>query len=1631
MSQEREFKLILFDKILVGFTDFKFFLVWQQPYVNVLRHLKQTDWNKVKIAGDVAYSMDKNAKGSIWCIKGAIPAANFMLMPKTGSLNLTGKYLYLTYKPIPDKYFVFHIDVTTPDCLVVRISLSNMFKVTKATSTRIQLPVINTSNSNGKPTFETRWTILCLDLSSLLSNYVHRSFASTKSIKICANVSIKSIGTSNNLYKAEKMPRDLGLLPPNGVNWYDIFDFIKFPDDNDFLTSYSTKHSSKLVKDLSDLSQNYNKRPVVKELPEINVNVLSDDLARHVHVSKPINGKKLDDLEDAVEVGNGLKPDPILRLKSVVGLNPRLLTWNLRSDEIVYSAHAIIIALNVEKREQRFLIGHTGKITCLSSAKGLLISCDSNGLARLWDLDKGKCLSVIQAPGCRLLDISSDAKIVCGIGRDSFGKTLVMIWDTSDVRLGKILTIVKAHTDVDISAIKIVSQLSNTIRFASCGKQNLRIWRIKDSSLRSAPIVLPVNDLDLKDVAVSADRRRVYACCTSGHVLEVDFERMSVVQARRLIASGGNGLELNSICISESMCATSSNDGILRQWPHDFAKVLLEADLENQVVKTLFSPDGLKVAAATDSNSLGVLDIATRSFTTLCRGHSSNIQDLCKVGRQIVSVGEDRTIRIWDNIQQLYDFTAPKDAPLKVAGSVREPYLAVGFKSGAVRILDIPRTCILHENKSSTKPVSGIAYGLLHVYGADSDGTLTLYESNGLRVVRQLSFVVKQGESVNLALSADYTKLAVPAITKGTLNILEASSLDELIRCDVGADINCISFHTNLQYVLVGCGSKIVRVCSYTGKILSCLDEAHRKLVTSVSCCLSPHVLSGGDDDVLKVWAYEKVWKRKDAKFQVFIGHGNTINKILLSDDQLSIVSCSSSAILFWDFIAPLPTINDFLDPEVQEIAVRDDSNEAFKIDDIDKLSEISRDPENFTGQEVDSDQSSVLIETIKGDTNDAQTSLSLIQPSAIIEQKEQIKPRQYTLPTTKRHFRQRKKDAPLAHRRYLPSEELAGLKMSCVIGFDGEGRNNLAWSGESGLMVYSNGSVLVIDEIGGDKQFYLSGHMDQISTVELSNDSSQIASASRGQIFIWDVESKKKRTELRDHDGEIVAMKFSPDDRFLAAVEDYTERRLIIFSTDHYEIFVSETSYLVMHDVIWPKILPGQLLTSAENGLLLFWSLNEAEKTLTVNETRAPRELFEGDLTCLEDSGSFFYVGASKGSVTAWDTRNQSCVFHWVAGEKDEIICLASSKSPRKIVTGGKTLRLWSTEEALSPKGDGSVTLLGELPLDGSITAMKWNENLEIGVVGTSANCLWYVNWVEQTNVRIVGGHPKKITDLALKDNCLATCCEDGTVRIWASKELTVEFGVKVKNISATKIAWEKNFLAVAYKNGDVRVFDVEQVKMLLKIIPHAKEVTAMAIMSKIFLSSSADGIVAATSLTTGLTIRVLKAHTGSAINNIQVLGSRWLATSVDSRISVWKADWSQDKCELEDWITIPRISKIKQKHGKILACFSHDEPDCVVIYDERTSAHELLIYNLISKRIVRTLPIVHELSCFDVGGSLIGVGSKDRLLTLMDYFEGSFQDFSHYDDSVSVVKFDVSGKRLVTASFCSVIVWEVVHSS
>lgn len=40
------------------------------------------------------------------------------------------------------------------------------------------------------------------------------------------------------------------------------------------------------------------------------------------------------------------------------------------------------------------------------------------------------------------------------------------------------------------------------------------------------------------------------------------------------------------------------------------------------------------------------------------------------------------------------------------------------------------------------------------------------------------------------------------------------------------------------------------------------------------------------------------------------------------------------------------------------------------------------------------------------------------------------------------------------------------------------------------------------------------------------------------------------------------------------------------------------------------------------------------------------------------------------------------------------------------------------------------------------------FDDSLEMGIVGTTAGTLWYINWVESTSIRLISGHKNKVRE-------------------------------------------------------------------------------------------------------------------------------------------------------------------------------------------------------------------------------------------------------------------------------------------
>ena len=120
-------------------------------------------------------------------------------------------------------------------------------------------------------------------------------------------------------------------------------------------------------------------------------------------------------------------------------------------------------------------------------------------------------------------------------------------------------------------------------------------------------------------------------------------------------------------------------------------------------------------------------------------------------------------------------------------------------------------------------------------------------------------------------------------------------------------------------------------------------------------------------------------------------------------------------------------------------------------------------------------------------------------------------------------------------------------LELDHIIGYNGQYLNTVIYHPFlKDTMIYNIGSLVIIEPVA-DKhnQAFLRGHDMEISVIELSHSGKMLATGQKGSAFLktpdapvilWDFEKKSPIFMLKGLQGCVRYLKFSEDDRFLAA---------------------------------------------------------------------------------------------------------------------------------------------------------------------------------------------------------------------------------------------------------------------------------------------------------------------------------------------------------------------------------------------------------------------------------------------------------------------------------------------------------------
>ncbi|WIA37015.1 hypothetical protein OEZ86_013999 [Tetradesmus obliquus] len=1221
--------------------------------------------------------MDDAIHKRVLRITGAIPAVNYLKLPKSRGFALHGRFCYLQVRfEQPSALFSIHLEAVTADGNTCRISIGNIFKAknVKKKAGCIQFTMKDPPSC---------WMLLSVDLvaavaaaaaagssSSSSSGSTQASpYSHLKGMQLCSTLTVRSAFTSDIRFGLQTLPRDMVLC-----------------------------HSL----EPSQLAQLWlPAEPVGVPEPPLN-KPIRPKLPRSEYARSVLYCAETDEL---------VYPAGAVVVAMAAGNSSSSSSSSSQEAAGAVAAHAAAavsaagnsgcsVAVQQQLQEgsmkrpqgsQRFFVGHSAFVCCLAlGGQGQLLATGQEGkaaLIRVWDFrpgqqqqpaetgstedhtamsSNGTCLAVLCAHASRLaaLDVSADGRALVAAGCDSQGRQVIALWDISGIRQGGRAQLLMSHVSHhNVRVLRFCPFEPDT--FLSAGRDSVRTYRLKGGSLRGLSVRLepPVNkkgqvvgtataavasgpkiftDLGCEagSAALQLPTQHVFAATASGAVFQIDYARRCVVAVYQLHVGA-----INALAIGEGFAATASDDASLRLWPLDFSAYLLEAQHEAPVTSVALTAGGLGLAAGCEDGLLGLLGVASRRYAALMRSHCGPVA--CVVPHherpEYCTASADGSVRIWDitSHQQLYEFGGGSSgrtcgAPTAAAYNPRAYQLAVGCSSGLLRLFDVATTTLLLEQQQHKGAVTQLLFAPdgSRLLSCGADGKLVACDAS-----RQCAAAAEAGAG------------------GATISVFAASSLEAVLCIETTAQgFTRLEFSGDSQDLWAstveastqddsssgGPSCSVLRFCANSGSLLQVLPNPHGAAAVT-AFALDPCgalLATGGADHLVKLWAISSRQEvaaaaaqaaqqgRQEQQaaghvsvlpaYQSFTGHSGAVTGAAFLGNQLLTVGQDGN-VAVWNMHSSSKGIGS-------KRKQHPDLNVTMR-------SWLER-PTAAAGSNSSTAGFATAGVQQASSPSHASARPAVAAGGVMLQELHAAQSDPEVLPSPlfsaqgpyQQHLSLR---GPSSNTAAAAPAVPAPVRCSWLLGLNASAHGSLLWLRQRGLVAHPAGTVLVLTDLASHSQRHLQHHSLPISAAAASSDGCLLATAPAGpepasgcaEVCVWDAATGTLRHVLRQHACGVGLLAFSPDGCWLASVSAGGDGGLLVlWDLQAGEAAAVGKTQKAVCSIVWMPWQPlPTFLTCGGDGLLL-WSL-------------APSFLEQRQLTVPDAAGAAFTAVCSAAS--------------------------------------------------------------------------------------------------------------------------------------------------------------------------------------------------------------------------------------------------------------------------------------------------------------------------------------------------------------------------------------------------------------
>ena len=905
--------------------------------------------------------------------------SNFLEIPQGETsgkgLNLISRFFYLPYKGFEDKKFGFSYNFNINGTIVkfnFKFPLKTP-KLVKGNTITIEVPIypskkwvlfrfnpVDFINKHFKADFTS--------IGAIKSENIF-----LKSIELRCHMLVRGVFLSNNEFTYSDMPKEMSTKEQNIAKVMDFLDlqFVDFEskkspfsnvtiveqssdeildnllddqfsnlskitgkknvDSKQQITTFVGKIDSNFKQtEVSGMKQEANtssfqKQLEYSELKETNSHQLREKMEK---VNKEVFDKR--DLVRSIisskqERKHTLLPDPIMNLAFVLGYSAKVcptvkFSSNNDKSQALFVNGTMIINYDFENIKQRFFYGHSKPITFIvrTNDNEHLFSAQEgkNCIIRVWKAAYGRCCKIITTPfeSISSLSVSRDDKLFVVVGKISYNKEMIFIYDISNIEDVKIL--IKQGSQFSVNSLKF-SVFDNQLML-SCGKENIKFWRIKDNHLGGKAVVLNQYARGTNFICIDFDnpflseksKGKALVGSNTGCIFQVSCSNQELEAIFKLHDS-----PILSIALNDAFCVTGSEDGVVRVWPIDFSEFLIEAKHEAPVVGLDISFDSLDIICGSKNGSLGMLNIQSKKYKTLLRSPPSKVLNMYLHPnlQYLMTIESDNSIRIWDieEKSESFQFFSNTDAPICL-DAPRKNIFAAGFESGTIKVFDLENTCIVYECTAFCVPVSRLKFTHdgARAVAVSSEGNISIHESkDSFMMIKQIKIDgICKFCDLSIAPKNDYfatigedssCALVWNLKTFGVKNQIYVASHFITGLHMINKDL--------LAVILDNCSVQFYSLVNQKGRLVREFSNIHLESVNSFSASRNfKYFFSGGEEGIVKVFDFKMLFKQYNC-FQQFIGHSEGLRAVLPIEQKGMVVTVSENdGIFFWNFLGDL-----------------------------------------------------------------------------------------------------------------------------------------------------------------------------------------------------------------------------------------------------------------------------------------------------------------------------------------------------------------------------------------------------------------------------------------------------------------------------------------------------------------------------------------------------------------------------------------------------------------------------------------------------------------------------------------------------------------------------------------------------